>query len=54
MSVAIIQVHWGTFFMPAGMEYAFSLLGSAVALLIAGGGKFSLDGWLQKRGRNRQ
>ena len=26
----------------------FRLLGAAVALLIAGGGKFSLDGWLQR------
>jgi putative oxidoreductase len=51
MFMAIAKVHWGTFFLPAGMEYAFSLLGSAVALLIAGGGKFSLDGWLQRTDR---
>ena len=44
MSMAIAKVHWGTFFMPAGMEYPFSLLGSAVALLIAGGGKFPWTG----------
>jgi putative oxidoreductase len=48
MLVAIAAVHWGTFFMPAGIEYAFSLFASAAALLIAGGGKFSLDAWLQK------
>jgi putative oxidoreductase len=48
MLVAISKVHWGTFFMPTGLEFAFSLLSSAVALLIAGGGKFSLDAWLQK------
>jgi len=48
MLVAILKVHWGAFFMPAGSEFAFSLLCSAVALLIAGGGKFSLDAWLQK------
>ena len=48
MMVAIIKVHWGTFFMPAGIEFAFSLLCSALALLIAGGGKFSLDARLQK------
>jgi putative oxidoreductase len=53
MSVAIAKVHWGTFFMPTGIEFAFSLLGSALALLIAGGGKFSLDAWLQKTGRGR-
>jgi putative oxidoreductase len=51
MSVALAKVHWGTFFLPTGMEYAFGLLGAAVALLIAGGGKFSLDAWLQKTGR---
>ena len=48
MLVAIFKVHWGTFFMPTGVEFAFSLFSSAVALLIAGGGKFSLDSWLQK------
>jgi putative oxidoreductase len=51
MLVAIVKVHWGTFFMPTGVEFAFSLLASAVALLIAGGGKFSLDAWLQKSDR---
>jgi putative oxidoreductase len=54
MVVAIVKVHWGTFFMPTGVEYAFSLLGCAVALLIAGGGQFSLDAWLQKTDRTRQ
>ena len=53
MSVALAKVHWGTFFMPKGMEYAFALLGAAVALLIAGGGRFSLDAWLQKTDRTR-
>jgi putative oxidoreductase len=48
MLVAIFKVHWGTFFMPTGIEFAFSLFSSAVALLIIGGGKFSLDSWLQK------
>jgi putative oxidoreductase len=51
MLVAIFQVHWGAFFMPKGLEFAFSLLASALALLIAGGGKFSLDAWLQETGR---
>jgi len=37
--------------MPTGVEFAFSLFASAVALLIAGGGKFSLDSWLQKIAR---
>jgi putative oxidoreductase len=48
MLVAIFKVHWGTFFMPTGTEFALSLFCSALALLITGGGKFSLDAWLQK------
>lgn len=48
MVVAIIKVHWGTFFLPTGIEYTFSLLCSALALMITGGGKFSLDAWLQQ------
>lgn len=51
MLVAIFKVHWGAFFMPTGVEFAFSLFSSAVALLITGGGKFSLDSWLQKNDR---
>lgn len=43
MLVAIIKVHWGSFFAPSGMEYPLALLGSAVTLLITGGGKFSID-----------
>jgi putative oxidoreductase len=54
MLVAISKVHWGTFFMPTGVEYTLSLLGSALALLIAGGGKFSLDAWLQKTDRTQK
>ena len=49
MLVAIFKVHWGTFFMPAGLEYAASLFAAAVTLLIAGGGKYSLDALLQKK-----
>jgi putative oxidoreductase len=48
MGVAIVKVQWGYFFMPRGIEYTFALLAMAVALLIAGGGKFSLDAWWQK------
>ena len=48
MLVAILKVHWGAFFMPAGAEFALSLFCAALALLITGGGKFSLDAWLQK------
>jgi putative oxidoreductase len=48
MGVAIAKVHWGSFFLPRGIEFTFALLAGAVALLIAGGGKFSLDAWWQK------
>jgi putative oxidoreductase len=51
MLVAIFQVHWGAFFLPKGLEFACALLASALALVIAGGGKFSLDAWLQETGR---
>lgn len=43
MLVAIFKVHWPAFFAPAGIEYPMALLGAALALMIAGGGKFSLD-----------
>lgn len=49
MLVAIFEVHWGAFFMPTGIEYPFCLFAAAVALLIAGGGKFSLDTRLAKK-----
>jgi len=54
MLVAILGVHWGTFFGGKGMEYPLSLLGMALALLIAGGGQASLDRSLMgPRGRRR-
>lgn len=43
MLVAMLKVHWGTFFLPAGIEYTLALLGSSLALLISGGGRLSLD-----------
>jgi putative oxidoreductase len=43
MVVAVSGVHWGTFFLPAGFEYAMTLLLVALALLIAGGGAASAD-----------
>ena len=43
MLVAIVKVHWPAFFAPAGIEYPMSLFGAALALMIAGGGKFSVD-----------
>ncbi|MHB9154784.1 MAG: DoxX family protein [Endomicrobiales bacterium] len=49
MLVAMFKVHWGSFFLPAGIEYTLALLGSSLSLLIAGGGKFSLDEMIRKR-----
>lgn len=44
MLVAVFAVHWGAFFMSArGIEYAFTLLMAAVALLVLGGGRASID-----------
>lgn len=43
MLTAVVGVHWGSFFAPRGMEYALSLLGMALALLISGGGMASVD-----------
>ncbi len=47
MLVAMFGVHWGAFFLAnkpvAGIEYTVALLGMSIALLIAGGGRVSLD-----------
>ena len=43
MLTAVVGFHWGSFFAPTGMEYALSLLGMALALLISGGGMASVD-----------
>ena len=43
MLTAVAGVHWGFFFAPRGFEYALSLLGMALALLISGGGMASVD-----------
>jgi putative oxidoreductase len=53
MTVAILGVHWGSFF-GRGIEYPFSLLAMAIALLIAGGGQASVDRLLMNgSGRRR-
>jgi putative oxidoreductase len=53
MLVAIIGVHWPNFFAQnRGFEYPLALLGMAVALVIAGGGRASVDETLS-RGRRR-
>jgi putative oxidoreductase len=49
MLVAIIGIHWPTFFAPAGMELPLALIGSALALLIAGGGRASVDRMIGRR-----
>ncbi len=53
MLVAMLRVHWGAFFMPGGIEYTLALLGSALALLIAGAGPASFDAMLQARWERR-
>ena len=54
MLVAILGVHWGGFFLPKGIEYAFALLCVALALVVAGGGRLSVDERLMSsRGRRR-
>jgi putative oxidoreductase len=47
---AIRFVHFkGGFFMPSGYEFALALLSANVALMFAGAGGLSLDGWLYRR-----
>lgn len=43
MLTAVVGVHWPAFFLPAGIEYAVSLLAMSLALLISGGGIASID-----------
>ncbi len=50
---AIRFVHFkGGFFLPKGYEFAFALLGASLALIFAGAGNFSIDGWLTSRRRS--
>ena len=56
MLVAMAGVHWkgGFFLANQGYEYTLALLGMAVALLVSGGGRASIDENLQgARGRRR-
>ena len=41
-AIALVHVSKG-FFLPAGYEFALSLLGSSLALALAGAGKYSVD-----------
>jgi putative oxidoreductase len=50
MAVAAVTVHLkGGFFLPGGVEYVLALFAAAVALSLAGGGAFSVDGLLARR-----
>lgn len=48
MLVAILTVHNSAFFLPAGMEFALSLLAMSIALIISGGGAMSADARLTR------
>ncbi len=50
MLVAILAVHLrGGFFLPAGVEFAFTLLAANLALVALGSGQVSLDGLRKAR-----
>jgi putative oxidoreductase len=50
MSVAILAIHWGSFFLQNhGMEFALSMFGVALSLLITGGGRASADQLITRR-----
>jgi putative oxidoreductase len=53
MLTAMLGKHWGAFFAPSGIEYTVALLGMSLALLIAGGGRLSVDERLQAPPRRR-
>jgi putative oxidoreductase len=56
MLVAILGVHWksGFFLQNMGYEYAFTLLALAIALVISGGGRLSIDERLANDHRRRR
>jgi len=48
---ALFLVHLGAgFFLPAGYEFVLTLAGATIALVVAGGGRYSVDGLLAGRG----
>lgn len=51
MTGAIVLVHGGAgFFLPAGYEFVLVLFGGAVALMLTGGGRWSVDALIAARG----
>ena len=49
MAAAIRMVHWPEGFLaPKGYEYPLSLGAVALALIVCGGGRFSLDRWIAR------
>jgi putative oxidoreductase len=50
MAVAILAVHFKNgFFMPTGYEYALTLLGANICLMLTGAGAYSVDGLFGKK-----
>jgi putative oxidoreductase len=50
MAVAVLRVHWsGGFFLPKGYEFALTMCGASVALVLAGPGAAALDHVIFKR-----
>jgi putative oxidoreductase len=52
--VTAIATQWPAFFAPAGMELAISMLAMSLALLIAGGGRVSVDRMIGGNRSNRR
>ena len=51
MGGAIIWVHLPNgFFLPNGIEYAFTLFAANLALIVGGPGRLAIDGWLARHG----
>jgi putative oxidoreductase len=52
---AILIVHLaGGFYLPAGYEFALTLLAASLAIVVAGPGSFSIDAWLAGRANSPQ
>lgn len=52
-AIALVHISKG-FFLPNGYEFALSLLGSALALALAGGGEYSFDRILTRKAEGRR